>query len=367
MNKVYIVLAMGVMVFAGCNGKINLLGNSGTQKIAAQGLAKYDKRDINASKSIALFEAQKNAVSKISALFMGSSFADGEALLGKSVFKNPQLYIKKYKISEALKYGKHYRIKITGRIMPNEIIAELQSRISVHKGEVRIMLLINETYSGKTISGGYARKGFMSAFKESGGFKFMDLPVIGGKVFSLSEAAALNVAENKGADVLMIATASADKMNASMTGFASVSAEISLKCFDVSSGKSVYERFLKAKAIDVSGEKAAAAALISAGKMIASEASVKIAASLPRKSPLKLTLMYADEFDKLKKFSDILISFENVSDIRLQSWSDDIAVFNVYGEDLAGEEFASSILRNKFSLLNLENVSNNEIVFSFMR
>ncbi|MCG2724994.1 MAG: hypothetical protein L6420_01845 [Elusimicrobia bacterium] len=367
MNKSYIVLTTAVMIFAGCNGgKINLLGKGETQRIVAQGLSKYDKRDVSASKSIALFEAQKDAVSKISALFMGSSFLENDKILGETVLKNPQLYITKYKISEALKYGEHYRIKIVGNIIANGIIAELQSRTSAPKSEVKVMFMFNETYSDKALPEYYARKGFMEALK-FGNFKFVDLPITGEKDFSLNKATALSMAENKGADILMIAVANADKMNASITGFASVSAVISLECLEVSSGKSIYEGFLKANAVDVSGEKAAASALTSAGKMAAEEASIKMVKSLPHKSPLKLTLTGADEFDKLEKFSNILISFENVSDLRLQSWSDDIAVFNVYGKNLGGEEFASSILRNKFSLLNLENVSNNEIVFSFMR
>ncbi len=366
MNKLRIILVIGAMLFAGCHGKMNLLGKSETQKIVAQGLAKYDKRDINASKSIALFEAQKNAVLKISALFMGLSFVDGEVLLGKTVLKNPQLYIKKYKITEAMKYGKYYRIKIKGHILADSIMAELQSHIPAPKNEGKIILMTDETYASKAFSGDYARKGVTDVLNEFSSFRFEILPAIG-EDFSLNKAAALNMAASKGADILIMAVASADKMNTAMTGFASVSATIALKCFEVSSGKIVYDGFLKANAIDVSGEKAAATALTSAGKMAAGEVSVKIIKSLPQKASLKLTLIAADEFAEVKKFSDILMSFENVSDIRLESWTEDVAVFNVYGDNLAGEEFASSILRNKFSLLNLENVSNNEIIFSFMR
>ncbi len=365
MNKLYITLLIGVMAFAGCNGKMNLLGKSETQKILAQGLSTYNKRDINASKSLALFEAQKNAVSKISSLFMGLSFVDGEDLLRKTVLRNPQLYIKKYKITEALKYGKYYRIKIKGHIMANAIMNELQSHLSMPKTEAKIVLMTKETYSSKPLIDGYTRKALVDTFNDSGSFRFIDIPTIG-EDFFLNKAAALNMAANNGADILMMAEASADKTNAAMTGFASVGAEIELKCFEVASGDLIYQGSLKANAIDVSGEKAAAKALASAGKLAAREASEKIVKSLPQKKPLKLTLIAADEFDKVKKFSDVVMSFENVSDIRLQNWVEDIAVFNVYGENLAGEEFASSILRNKFSLLNLENVNNNEIVFSFM-
>jgi len=352
------------MLFAGCTGNMNLLGKSESQKIEAQGLAKYDKRDINASKSIALFEAQKNAVSKISALFMGLSFLEGEDLLRETVLKNPQLYIKKYKIIEALKYGEYYKIKIKGHILANEIMNELQSRISAPLTEVKVVLMINESYLSQAFPGDYARGSLEETFNASGSFQFVDLTVIG-EDFSLSKEAALNMAANKGVDILMIAQASADK-NTAMTGFAAVSATISLKCFEVSSGKSIYEGLLKASAIDVSGEKAAASALTAAGKMAATEVNNQMLKSLPQKAPLKLTLVFADDFEKVKKFSDILVSFENVSDIRLQSWAEDVAIFNVYGKDLSGEEFASSILRNKFSMLNLENVSNNDIVFSFM-
>lgn len=367
MNKLYITLPIVLMLFAGCNGKINLLGKSETQKILAQGLANYNKRDINASKSIALFEAQKNAVSKISALFMGLSFVDGEDLLRETVLKNPQLYIKKYKIIEAMKYGRYYRIKIKGHIMANAIMTELQSHISSPKTEAKIVLMTDETYSSRPLSDGFARKSIIKTLEEFSSFKFVVSPIIGEEGFFLNKAAALNMAANKGADILMMAEASADKTSTAMTGFASVSATILLKCYEVASGKVIYEGSLKANAIDVSGEKAAAKALNSAGKMAVGEAASKMMKSLPQKKPLKLTLISADEFNKLKKFSDILMSFDNVSDIRLQTWIEDVAVFNVYGENLAGEEFASTILRNKFSLLNLENVSNTEIVFSFMR
>ncbi len=365
MNKLYITLLIGAMFFAGCQGKMNLLGKSEAQKVEAQGLANYDKRDINASKSIALFEAQKNAVSKISALFMGLSFLDGEDLLRETVLKNPQLYIKKYKITEAMKYGDYYRIKIKGHILANGIMTELQSRISTPKSQAKIMLVTNENYSSKAFSGEYARGSLVSTFDESGNFEFIDIPVLG-EDFIINKPAALNMAANRGADILMIMEAAADKMNTAMTGFASVSAAISLKCFEVSSGNSISEVFLKANAIDVSGEKAAAKALASAGKMAAGQATLKIVKSLPQKKPLEVTLMFAEEFANVKKFSYILMSFDNVSDTRLQSWGDDVAIFNVYGQDLQGEEFASSILRNKFSLLNLENVASNEIVFSFM-
>ncbi|MEA3306363.1 MAG: hypothetical protein U9Q34_01085, partial [Elusimicrobiota bacterium] len=288
------------------------------------------------------------------------------ALLKETVLKNPQLYIKKYKIVEAMKYGKYYRVKIKGHIMADSIMAELQSRIAAPKSKAKIVLMSEETYLSKDFFGNYAREALINTFKETGSFEFMNLPSIG-ENFSLNKPAALSMAANKGVDILMVAQASADKRTAAMTGFASVAAEISLKCFEVVSGDLIYEGVLKTNTIDVSGEKAAAKALALAGKMAGKEASVKIVKSLPQKVPLKLGLIAADEFEKVKKFSDILMSFENVSDIRIQSWTKDVAVFNVYGDNLAGEEFASSILRNKFSLLNLENVTNNEIVFSFMR
>ena len=142
---------------------------------------------------------------------------------------------------------------------------------------------------------------------------------------------------------------------------------MTFKCFEVVSGKLIYEGVSGANSIDSSEEKAVMKSFRSAGKMAAGEISSKIVKSFPREAPLKIALLAVDDFNKLKKFSDSLILFDKVSDIRLDSWSLDNAVFHVYGEGLGGEEFASSILRKNLFPIVIENVDNNEMIFRFIR
>ena len=366
-QNIYAGLLAIIFVFTGCSGKSNLLGKSGSQRIIAEGLAKYDKKDINASKSMALFEAQKNAVLKLSALFMGVSFDENIKLLEAAVLKNPQLYIKKYKIRESAKYGDYYKVAISGRIMAGRIAADIQGRLPDTIAEkANIMLAIRESYDGKEFSQRPAREGIADVLKKSGNFNFMDLPAVAGEK-SMNDSEARNSAADKGADILIIGKANAEKINTAIKGFTSVTGIMDIKCFEIASGKLIYEGVLRSNSIDAEEEKAVVKSLLSAGKMAAGEVSSKIVKSMTRKAPLKIALLAVDEFDKLKKFADELILFDKVSDIRLDSWSDDIAVFHVYGDGLGGEEFASSILRKNIFPIIIENVDNNKMIFRFVR
>ena len=270
----------------------------------------------------------------------------------------------KYKIVSEGPDGAYYRVRL---------------KVWVNNGKISSALR-GLNLSGKAAGGARAalvRKGqgddsFAAAFKDA----FSRRSAVTIEEFPFAKDAALlagpreallAAASAAGADLVLEAAASASASGAGMnTGFYPARAEAWLKVYEAASGKELFALSSQGDAIDSSQQASFNKALASAGELLAQQAAARAERSFKTDAPLMLRFNRLDGLETLEKLKDQLSRLD-VKSLRLESYSDGTAFFEVVPRRPDPQELASAVLRGDAMGLELDGTGPQEVVFSLQR
>lgn len=366
-TKALAVIALSALFAGGCAGPITGLVKKDYQEVGAVGLSRYDAGDVNASESLALFEAQKNAVKKTAELFLGESSGAFWEKPENPVLKSPQVYLKKYEILEAARYGKYYSVKILARVNTELLEKAVRESVGRESGKLlRLMIAARKVMSGETVVNGVVGETARKIFGKEIAVLFVEVPFeVRGNFFS-DPMMQLNAVKSARADLLFIAEGSAEKISASTGGFFPFSARVDVRLMDFNSGEVIFKDFASSSIVDVRRDRAAAKSLQMAARLACEKAVPALKKATASAVSMKLRLENAEDFDKLKKFADFVSSMEKVKEVFLERWSDDTADFEIK-TSMSAEELASSVLRGNLFPLSFEKSGRNEVAFKLAK
>jgi hypothetical protein len=335
------------------------------EPFVSEGSAPLDERNLGASRDRAALDAEKSAVRRAAELFLDETVrAESYAVLEIGLLKTPKLYVAKRKILSEGRDGAFYRVSVRVWVQHDKIASAL-----------RAMNLSGPGASGPAaafVQKGGADKAFSKAFRESftrrstvviKDFPFAsDAALLAGPDSSLLEAAA-----SSGAELLLSASASAASSGGGMdTGFYPARSEASLKVYEVATGRELLSLSSQANAIDSSQTAAFAKALASVGELLGQEAAGKTARLFKVAVPVKIRIFGLAGLDDVEKLRDQL-QRSDLTGLRLDSYSEGVAVFLAVPGSSDPQQFASAVLRSDALGLELEGAGPQEIVFSLSR
>jgi hypothetical protein len=335
------------------------------EPITAEGSGPLDENNIPASRERAALDAQKGAVLRVAGLFMDeTSRSEGAPLLETGLLKTPQLYVAKHKILSEWQDGASYRVSVRVWVRLAKVASALRSmRLAGPGASAPVAAFAQRGGADKVFS-----KAFSEAFARRSSMQLKTFPFTSDEALLAGpDAGLLEAASSAGADLLFLASASAAASGGGLdTGFFPSRAEAVLKVYDVTKGSEVLSLSSHANAIDASEPASSIKALASAGELLAQEAAAKAGRLVDTVSPVKITITGLDGLSTLEKLRNLLQN-SDLSGLRVESYSEGVAVLSAVPGASDPHEFASSVLRNDALGLQLEGIGPQEIIFSLVR
>ena len=337
--------------------------------IESEGLAPYNDRDLGATTSAAVLEAQKNAIEAVADLFMGpQSKAEKYEVFKRHLLQNPGVYVKKYKLISERPEGTFYRVNILAYLYVDKVASALRGlALSEEAGAGASGALMFEEYF-RTEASQYADAGraFSDYLAAKTSLRFLDTPALKN---SKDENSFFEAARASGADLVLIGRAEADPMGAAQgaqAGFYPARAKAGLKIYEAGTRRLLLEISSQSNALDAAEEGAFRKALVSAGELLGAEAFSKADKFIRRETPLTLRVKGLGGIADARKLK-AAVEGMGTSGAALESYSEGEAVMTVIPARPDSQEFASALLRTGVFNLELESVAQFEAVFSVIR
>ncbi len=336
---------------------------SSPEPLTADGAAPLNEGNVQASRLLAAQDAEKNAMRRAAALFMDAAGPEADQALDEGLLRTPQLYVAKYKVLSEWRDGPVYRVTVRAWLRLDRLVSALRG----------MKLAGPEASSPEAaIVGAGAESGaffdaFAGAFAGSSMMELKRLPPTAQQEAGGALSAGLSSASESGADLLFVSSASAVPSGSGFdTGFYPYRADASLSVYDVKSGKELLSLSAQSSAIDSSRQASSDKALASAGELLGRQAAQKTAGLVSSPAPVKIKVFGLDGLATLEKLRGQL-SKAQLSGLRVDSYSDGIAVFSAVPGSSDLQEFASSVLRDDEMGLELEATGPAEVDFALVR
>ncbi|HNW45202.1 MAG TPA: hypothetical protein PKI19_11905 [Elusimicrobiales bacterium] len=329
--------------------------------LTAEGLAPFNVKDLAASRTAAVLDAQRTALKRAAELYMDDvSRAEDYAAFEAGPLKNPQNYLLKHKILSEGAEGSSYRVSLKTWVLTNKLAAALRGAGSgAPEGGLSAALVARETPEGSAFAAAYS-----AALSRRSIIRIADYPFTRNKAPADSDEALLSAAAAAGADVLLTASASAYASGAGLnTGFYPSRADGSVKVYDVRSGKLLLELSRQGSAIDSSQAAAFSKALATAGELLAQETALKADRLLKPDAVIRIKVYGLNGLETLEKLKSQLQRLD-LKKLRLEKYSNGEAVFVAVPRRPDPQELASAVLRGDTIGLELEAASPQEVLFT---
>ncbi|OGR68384.1 MAG: hypothetical protein A2081_02215 [Elusimicrobia bacterium GWC2_61_19] len=332
------------------------------EPLAADGACVFNSRDLAASRACAVQDAERSAVSRVTALYLDEAVrAEKNSVLENALLKNSHLYVARYKtLSDGPDAG-YYKVRIKAWVYHGRIASEL-----------RALNLAGPAAAGPRAA--FVQRGtpapafaaaFRAAFLKRSAVGIEDFPFASDPALAAGpQAALLDAAAASGVDLLIAVSASASAAGAGInTGFYPTKAEASVKVYDAPSGRLLLDLANQANGIDSTEAGSASKALAAAGELLAQETAARAERLLKPDAALKLNFYGLEGLEFLEKLKAQLLKLD-VKDLRLDHYAAGTAVFQVVPKSPDPQEFASAVLRGDSLGLELEGAAGQEVSFS---
>ncbi len=326
------------------------------EPLEADGSAELDVRDLASSKARAVLDAQRAAVRRAAELFLDED-AGGERpqVLENGPLRSPQLYVARHKVLAEGPDGASYRVTLKVWVYHDKIAAALRGLAL--SGPARKRAALAQAAPSAAFSAA-----FKAAFARRSAMDVEDLPA----GYAGPEEAA-RAASAAGDDLLFYASASAAASAAGLnTGFFPSRGEASLLVLEPATGRELLRLSSQASSVDSSQQAADAKALAAAGEALAQEAAVKTARLVKSDPVVRVRVSGLSGLEELEKLKAQLQSLD-VKSLRLESYAEGVAVFEVSPRTSDVQEFASTVLRGDSMGLELEGAGAQEAAFALPR
>ena len=335
------------------------------EMLLAEGSADFNPSDLGASRSKALFDAQRSAVRRAAELYMeDTARAENYAALEAGPLKSPQTYVARYKLVSEGPDGPSYRAAAKVWVYHDRLASAL-----------RALNLAGGRSGGVTAA--FVQKGtpsqpFARAFRET--FSRRSAVVIKDYPFAADQGLAsgfveplLAVASSAGADLLIYAEASASAAGSGMnTGFYPSRSEAAVSVYDLETNAVLLQLSMQANAVDSSEAASFAKALASVGELLGQEAASRSARLLKADTVIRVKVFGLRGLEQLEKLKAQLQKVD-LKGLTLEKYSAGTAVFAAVPRNADAQELASAVLRGDSFGLELEGAGPQEIVFSLPR
>lgn len=386
-NLLKIVIAMSVCMSVACGGRSAVKNTvSSVEPVVVEGLAIYNGGDPAAASGAALGEAQKNAVTAVAELFVDpSAKAERSEAYRQSLLKNPQAYVKKYKVLSQGAEGGFYKVRIRAYVQTDKVSAVLKglSLAARPAGARSAILRADEYFNSRPSSGGDFARAFTEYFKGRDAVTFTDPSAAasqpaegaGARLWADAEsgAAELNAvfdaARMAGAGLIIMGRAEAFPLSAaqgSQVGFYPARAEARLKIFDVDTRKILLELSSQSNALAPSEDESFKRALAAVGELLAQETMGGLDKIKTPRTQVTLRVKGLSGIEEAAKLRES-VSRLDIANAVFESYSEGTAVMTLALKKPDPQEFASVLLRAGVFNMYLESVTQFEIVFVVIR
>lgn len=330
--------------------------------VSAEGLAAHNVKDLAASRTAAVLDAQKNALKRAAELYMDDiSRAENYAAFEAGPLKNPQKYLLKHKVISEGPEGPSYRVGLRAWVLTGKLAADIRglSASGPREDKLRAALVSREAPEGAAFAAA-----FSDALSRRSVLEIADFPFAKNRAQADSDETLLAAAAAAGADVLLSASASAYAYGAGLnTGFYPSRADASVKVYEVKSGRLLLELSRQGSAIDSSQGASFSKALATAGEQLAQETALKADRLLKPDAVIRIKVYGLDGLETLEKLKSQLQRLD-LKKLRLETYSNGTAVFVAVPRRSDPQELASAVLRGDAIGLELEGASPQELLFT---
>ncbi|MBU2574879.1 MAG: hypothetical protein KKH28_12460 [Elusimicrobia bacterium] len=367
-------------LFAACAGSPSARAlKESVEPITIEGSVPYNGGDLQAAANAAVSEAQKNAVSAAADLFIDpAAKAEKYDLFRQNLLTTPQLYVKKHKVLSQGAEGALYRVRIKAYVYVDKVNAALKGlQLCAQPGRSRkAALMAGEYFNTRPSAGGDFARAFTGYFKGRDTLFFAGLkaPETGWALSqswfddesnSADASAFFDAAGASGAGLVFLCKAEAFPLSAAQNvqpGFYPARAEARMKIFEAS-GRRISEVSSQANALDVSEEAAFKKALATAGELLAQNIAGRMDKILKPESPVTLRVTGLSGMEAARKLKEAVERLDLIG-AAFESYAGGEAVMTVMLKSPDAQEFASALLRTGVFVMDLESVSQFEVVFS---
>lgn len=333
--------------------------------LQAEGSADFNPSDLGASRSKAVLDAQRTAVRRVAELYMDDTArAENYAALENGPLKSPQVYVARHKVVSEGPDGAVYRAAVKVWVYHDRLASALRA-LNLAGGAPggSIAAFVQKGAPSPAFA-----KGFRDSFSRRSAAVIKDFPFAADQALASGPVEPLLAAASAaGADLLMHAAASASAAGSGMsTGFYPSRADVSVSVYDVATGKVLLDLSMQTNAVDSSEAASFSKALASAGELLGQEAASRSARLLKADAVIRIKVLGVDGLASLEKIKAQLQKVD-LKSLRLERYSERMAVFAVVPQRADAHELASSVLRGDSFGLELEGAGPQEIVFSLPR
>ena len=360
------VLALAVFSAACASNPAARSLKESVEPVTVEGSVPYNGADLSSAVNAAINEAQKNAVSVVADLFIDpTAKAEKYDLFRQNLLKTPQIYVKKHKMLSQGAEGGVYRVRIIAYVFVDKVNAALKGlAFSTQPGrERKAALMVSEYFNAQPSAAGDFTKAFTGYFR---GRDTVVFAAPGAVKDTVDEDAFFNAAGESFAGLVFIGKAEAFPLSAAQnaqTGFYPARAEARMKIFETDGRKLLLEVSSRANALDASEEAAFKKALATAGELLAQEITGRIDKILKPQTAVTLRVRGLSGIEAAQKLKEAVERLD-INGASFENYSDGEAVMTITLKKPDSQEFASAILRTGVFVMDLESVSQSEIVFS---
>ncbi len=357
------ILPLLLLVTACAHAPVTGGFTSSPEPLTADGAAPLNEGNAQASRQLAVQDAERNALRRAAALFMDAAAGpEADQALDEGLLRTPQLYVAKYKVVSEWRDGPVYRVTVRAWLRLDRLVSALRA-VKLAGPEA------SAPEAALAVSGSESSAftdAFAGAFAGGSLMGLRRLPPAAPQDPSGALSAGLSAASEAGAELLFVSSASAVPSGSGFdTGFYPCRADASLSVYDVKSGKELLSLSAQASAIDSSRQASSDKALASAGELLGRQAAQKTAGLIASPAPVKIRVFGLDGLATLEKLRGQL-SKAPLSGLRVDSYSDGAAVFSAVPDSSDLQEFASSVLRDDEMGLELEATGPAEVDFALV-
>lgn len=376
--KFIAVLALAACWSARAGAPGAFAARESVEPVLAEGAVVFSSGDVKAAAGAAIAEAQRSAVSSVADLFLDpSAKAEKYGVLQQNLLQAPQAYVVKQKVLYQGAEGGFYRVKIKAYILVDKVSAAVKNlSLGAQPGRSRkAALLAGEYFNGQPSAAGDFARAFTGWFKGRDSLLFIEAKTPGGWApprtwpdeggGSSGEGAFFEAAGAAGAGLALVGRAEALPLSAAQNpqpGFYPARAEARARLYDVS-GKQLLEASSQANALDASEEAAFKKALASAAELLAQDISGRIGKILKPEPPVTLRVLGLSGIEAARKLKEAVERLD-INGSAFESYSGGTAVMKVALKRPDPQEFASALLRLGVFKMDLEVVSQQEVIFA---
>jgi len=299
----------------------------------------------------------------------------------QELLKSPQAFVVKQKVLYQGAEGAFYRVKLRAHISIDKVSAAVRnlSLGAQPGGSRRTALLAGEYFNGRPSAASDFSGAFTGWFKGRDSLVFTGVSAPGGWTPALTwpeesglpageadaQKAFFEAAGAAGAGLVLVGRAEARPLSASQNlqpGFYPARAEARFRLYDAS-GKQLLEASSQANSLDAAEETAFKKALVSAGELLAQDIAGRVERILKPEAPVTLRVLGLSGIEAAHKLKAAVERLD-INGAAFESYAGGAAVMKVALKRPDPEEFASALLRVGVFPMDLESVSQQEVVFA---